>query len=384
MDEKLKGFHDATGIPINVYNGDDLTQSFSNTIFLPNPASVVLKQVQHTMAGYTISPERMLCGIIMLPASSQRVIIGPVMEFECTQKQVQRILADMGEPLTRTDELLRRLQATPLCTLSRFKSILDFLCGLLHVKSEQVEQIPYTLASQKAQQVVPDHDFISHFNSKIETEILSCIEYGNPEMLLEMMSRMDQSGEYLPMRSTDALRVFKNIFIGSNALASRVAVAGGLDYDTALTVSDRYLAQIEALESYPQILFMLQQMFIDYAQRVLRSRSPKQDSPIVSKIHKYIRAHLYEKIALEEIAQHLKLNQSHICRHFKQETGVTIVEHINASKIKETKRLLASTNLTIVEISTRLGFSSQNYFHTLFHKVTGLTPTEFRRNIVND
>jgi AraC-like DNA-binding protein len=75
------------------------------------------------------------------------------------------------------------------------------------------------------------------------------------------------------------------------------------------------------------------------------------------------------------------MNCSYLCNHFKKETGKTITEYINELKVRESKRLLKNSKLSLIEISTRLGFSSQSYFHIVFKKHTGITPQEFRKTI---
>ena len=47
--------------------------------------------------------------------------------------------------------------------------------------------------------------------------------------------------------------------------------------------------------------------------------------------------------------------------------------------MERAKRLLAETDWTITEMAFELGFSTSAYFTALFHRVTGVTPTQFRR-----
>ena len=105
---------------------------------------------------------------------------------------------------------------------------------------------------------------------------------------------------------------------------------------------------------------------------------PFINSPVINKIRKDIQAHLYEKITPTILSYHLKMNCSYLCRSVKQETGKTISEYINEVKIQECIGLLKTTETPLIQISEQLGFSSQKYFHTVFKKVTGMTPIECR------
>ena len=55
-------------------------------------------------------------------------------------------------------------------------------------------------------------------------------------------------------------------------------------------------------------------------------------------------------------------------------------EFINTVRINQAKELMQSGNLTISEISYKVGYSDNAYFSKTFKKITGLTPGEFRRN----
>ena len=139
-----------------------------------------------------------------------------------------------------------------------------------------------------------------------------------------------------------------------------------------------YLERIEHLEDSSAIYAFLKQMFMDFAQRTARIRGLGSTSPLARRINRVIMAHIYEKISPTDISKILGMNCSYLCRHFKQETGRTISVYVNEIKINEAKRLLETTELSIVEIAERLGYSSQNYFQTIFREVSGMTPGAYR------
>lgn len=82
---------------------------------------------------------------------------------------------------------------------------------------------------------------------------------------------------------------------------------------------------------------------------------------------------------LEELAQLAGISQSHLMRTFKVSTGWQIHKYIAEERMKSAKLMLAEDRLNTKEISTRLGFRSPAYFATAFLRMTGMTPTEYRR-----
>lgn len=101
----------------------------------------------------------------------------------------------------------------------------------------------------------------------------------------------------------------------------------------------------------------------------------------VSDIHQYITEHYTEKILLDNICFLFGTNKTSLCRDFKNEYGVTILNYINELKIKEAKSLLRKNKLSVTEISETLGFNSIHYFCRLFKKSTGLSPKEYTKTI---
>ena len=82
---------------------------------------------------------------------------------------------------------------------------------------------------------------------------------------------------------------------------------------------------------------------------------------------------------LDELAQLCGISQSHLMRTFKVSTGWQIHKYIAEERMKAAKLMLAEDQLHTKEISARLGFRSPAYFATAFLRMTGMTPTEYRR-----
>ena len=81
-----------------------------------------------------------------------------------------------------------------------------------------------------------------------------------------------------------------------------------------------------------------------------------------------------------DIAQHFSVSRSKLERDFKKIAGKTPHEFIDMCRINQAKRLLASKeDLSVSEISSMCGFSSETYFFPFFHKHVGMSPTEYRK-----
>ena len=101
----------------------------------------------------------------------------------------------------------------------------------------------------------------------------------------------------------------------------------------------------------------------------------------IVKAKEYIHTHFKEPITLESLAQHLNLNKSYFCTIFKKVTKDSFCNYINNVRIEESKKLLLNTNLSMLDIALSVGFNSASYFNTIFKKLEGKTPLEYRKGL---
>jgi len=83
---------------------------------------------------------------------------------------------------------------------------------------------------------------------------------------------------------------------------------------------------------------------------------------------------------LDAVADTVGLSPAGFRARFKAETGYTPHEYMCHRRIEEARRRLAETDDDITIIAIALGFSSSQYFATVFHRAVGMTPSEFRKN----
>ena len=96
-------------------------------------------------------------------------------------------------------------------------------------------------------------------------------------------------------------------------------------------------------------------------------------------IKNYIDSNYSEDIKLEQLSTMAYMNKFHLISEFKQSYRVTPIEYLILKRIEISKNLLISTNHSMEEISSIVGFNSQSYFNQVFKKKTGQTPSQFRK-----
>lgn len=88
------------------------------------------------------------------------------------------------------------------------------------------------------------------------------------------------------------------------------------------------------------------------------------------------------EFSLQAAADLLFVNPQHLSRLFHRETGETFGSYLTKQRIKEAMRLLQNQNLKMYEISRRTGYSSQHYFSNAFKRIIGISPAEYRKNML--
>ena len=96
-------------------------------------------------------------------------------------------------------------------------------------------------------------------------------------------------------------------------------------------------------------------------------------------IKNYIDNNYSEDIKLEQLSTMAYMNKFHLISEFKQSYRVTPIEYLILKRIEIAKNLLISTNHSMEEIYSIVGFNSQSYFNQVFKKKVGQTPSQFRK-----
>lgn len=97
------------------------------------------------------------------------------------------------------------------------------------------------------------------------------------------------------------------------------------------------------------------------------------------KIQEYINQNYEQNITLDSIANEFHISYSYLSSCFSQYANRGFNEYLNEVRIKRAKELLVSTDNLIADISEMVGYSDQSYFGKVFKKITGLSPSVYRR-----
>lgn len=101
----------------------------------------------------------------------------------------------------------------------------------------------------------------------------------------------------------------------------------------------------------------------------------------VKRVTGYMREHLEEEIGLDELAAIAGLSRFHFCTAFRKATGHTPHQWLMRERVSHARDLLAMPEIPVTEIALCVGYQTPSAFSAAFRKVTGATPSEYRRQL---
>ncbi|MDJ1503165.1 helix-turn-helix domain-containing protein [Xanthocytophaga agilis] len=167
-------------------------------------------------------------------------------------------------------------------------------------------------------------------------------------------------------------------------------------------LGDIYIADIASLSYYFISFWVIQDSRMFAAQSLIHegekrkyeksSLDDKETPVLVQRLLSFMvteRPYLNGDLTLNELADKLKLSTHHLSQLVNEQIGKNFSDFINEYRVEELKKRLqdpASTHIKIEELAFESGFNSKSVFNTAFKKMTGLTPSQFRKSTspIND
>lgn len=105
---------------------------------------------------------------------------------------------------------------------------------------------------------------------------------------------------------------------------------------------------------------------------------------MLSMIEEYIRKNYMKDISMSDGARAVNYSEPYFCKMFKQQFGQNFTSYLAQYRIKEAKRLLMQPNVNVKEVGEKVGYPDSSYFTKVFRRQTGLSPSEYRMNVVKE
>ncbi len=103
-------------------------------------------------------------------------------------------------------------------------------------------------------------------------------------------------------------------------------------------------------------------------------------SPCIYHSLRYIKQNLSVKLTISEIAENVFVSKSTLTKSFQKELGMSVNAYVTEAVMSEAGRMLLTSNVSILAVSEKFGFSDQFYFSRRFKEKFGVSPRDYRKN----
>lgn len=366
-----------------------LSEKESELSFIVDRLKIVHSRYPDAHALYFLHETLVMFGLVADRKSGRFVFIGPLAQQNATERDISDYLFAAGLSASTTQNIAAYLNSVRPLTLNGLQQL---LCNINLVLNDEI---------------IPIDDLVSIYNSESHDKILFaerelqhdaendrqdiyltenfngrmqyCIMNGDIDGLGDLLNQMDPI-PFQELSKVDSLREFKIVAFGSVFAAETTALKSSVSAPELGRIKQFYLDRIDASRSIDDLRQLIISALFEFTKCVKEHLYQKTDNPVIDRAIHYIKANINSKLLIDDIAEGIHVNAHYLFVRFKQETGKTMTQFINEEKIKKSCYYLMFTDRSLAEISSYLSFSSQSYFQSIFKKIIGITPTEWRRN----
>ena len=324
---------------------------------------------------------------------SNTIVIGPVVTVK-PNEHIWKNMSFAGNLFAEQKRVLSH--SLPVMSQQDFKlEISEFLSNFLEVTPPSFDLAP----GASSERMMPGNEKLdfSSFDTpdlllssaefeelcKVEDQFLFYITNGSTYQLYALFRDEKQMDILFPNKAA-----YKECIIRAVELLTMCKLAShesGNDKKISHARFLKYTEQLKNCKNYEKIIAVIEDAAIDFARNShdINAYTNESYSPMTNKCIQRIIERLPDKVSLDELSKELHISSKYLSALFNRETGSSITDFMQDIRVNEAKRLLTNTDLTYLEISNFLNFSSQSYFNCIFKKKTDLTPKEYREQTRN-
>lgn len=216
-------------------------------------------------------------------------------------------------------------------------------------------------------------------NYRNEKRLMEAVSKGRLHQIDVMASTVLNKGT--EARLPDSLRNRKNYLIIFNTLLRKAAEQGEVHPYHIHRLSSEVAKRIEALISIESSLELQRDMMRKYC-LLVKEHSLRGYSQLIGRVITLIAYDPAADLSLKQIASVMNVNASYLSAAFKKECGETLTEYVTRKRMEQAALILAHSNKQVQTVAEECGIFDGNYFIKLFKKQYGMTPTQYRNEVI--
>lgn len=173
-------------------------------------------------------------------------------------------------------------------------------------------------------------------------------------------------------------KISKNYGIGLTALQNKY----GSSSSGEIPAFDEVNAMLGIVAEYFSAAYA-SQLEKNRVEKAPAAKKPSNEAYILSHAVEYIKQNFNQNLDVPALASYCHCSCSYINHIFKKQMNENVKAYINRLRIDHARLYLIDSQESITTIALKVGFNDPNYFTIVFNGITGMTPTQFRKNCSN-
>lgn len=329
--------------------------------------------------------DRFQVQFVMALLEGTPLVFGPFCSLIWTLQDCQGYLRHLDMPGLKPEELLAYRSRFTVISEREALHIVQSCLRLLDPGSETWDTVSLdygnpTRATDQRVEHAPlrvNYSELIQERYQIEQQLISDIESGNAHAAILNLRKLQRDVDFLKKMGT----TLENERVGAAIVRTMLRMSAlrvGLSAPTIDLLSRKNTVATINATTVEEIYQEKENMIRQFC-REIRSHQHQQYSNLVLSVMRYIEHQYAEDLSIQQIADELNVNVNHLTSVFRHETGCTPNAYIRQVRTKKAAHLLVSTDLSIQDISNRVGVLDANYFIKLFKKEYAMTPSEYRK-----
>lgn len=210
-----------------------------------------------------------------------------------------------------------------------------------------------------------------------EYRLINFSKEGNEERVKEIITKLQIENFIRRKLTPNMLKIFIIQLYGT---LMRVMQESSIEKEEIYRFGDKLNSQYEIYNNYDENCKFILDSFL-YVCKVINERKENQNIKLLNEIKKYIQQNYMDNsLSLAVLAERFNYSPAYLSIFFKEQMGINFSYYLEELRMEHAIRLLRETNLSIAEISDRVGYNSSNSFCRAFKRIFDMSPGEYRRN----
>lgn len=228
------------------------------------------------------------------------------------------------------------------------------------------------------------HESIIIRRARLYRMMLDAVARGDEADALRLSGLMEETIHEVNRRYSPEAENFlqaRNRAISANGVLSLKAAEANVHPLLVHAFNQRYDRLIERAFTVAD-LDAVGEAMIREACAMIREAEPRHYGPFSDRLIGMLLMHITEPVCLPDYAEDMGVTVEHMARRFRAETGMTIIYYVNGRRVDLAKKLMRDPDLSIGQISRRIGFDDPGYFSRVFARYEGERPNAWRRRMM--